>query len=466
MEFTSESQQLVETVLHGNYCIGCGACATVQGSPFKIKMDDYGNYVAYVDPQMDASEAGVKVLDICPFSGVSKNEDEIGAIVYPENIKNNDLGNYLKCFAGFVSEGDYRAKGSSGGFGKWLGATLLKENEVDFFVQVASNKTLSSNVPLFDYQVFDSAEEVINGSKSCYYPVTLEKVIKRIQEVDGRYAVTGVPCFIKTLRLLALQNEVLAARIRFTIANVCGGMKSANQAKMIGWQLGVHPDHLMAIDFRRKYTDRPASNKIYQVWSNLDQVERFQHDMKLVGTGWEGYFKPKACEYCDDVVGETADISLGDAWLPQYEKDPRGTSVMVVRNAILLRLLEKHHALHALHLEEISDETAVRSQAGGFRHKREALSFRVSRKEASKEWFPKKRIHSKQFVINNKRKLIYSQREKISQESHQIFLEALQKNDLNHFLQGVKPLDMEYRRLNKRSLIRKALSFLKRKIWK
>lgn len=77
-----------------------------------------------------------------------------------------------------------------------------------------------------------------------------------------------------------------------------------------------------------------------------------------------------------------------------------------------------------------------------------------------------KRIHFKQFVINNKRKLIYSQREKISQESHQIFLEALQMNDLNHFLQGVKPLDMEYRRLNKRSLIRKALSFLKRKIWK
>ena len=36
-----------------------------------------------------------------------------------------------------------------------------------------------------------------------------------------------------------------------------------------------------------------------------------------------------ACEFCDDVVGETADMSVGDAWLPGYVSDWRGTSVVV-----------------------------------------------------------------------------------------------------------------------------------------
>jgi len=44
-----EANILQSTVLAGNYCIGCGVCATVPGSPFRIKMDDFGNYVAFID---------------------------------------------------------------------------------------------------------------------------------------------------------------------------------------------------------------------------------------------------------------------------------------------------------------------------------------------------------------------------------------------------------------------------------
>ena len=46
-----------------------------------------------------------------------------------------------------------------------------------------------------------------------------------------------------------------------------------------------------------------------------------------------------ACNYCDDVVGETADISIGDAWLPKYSFDWRGKNLLVLRNTVLSELI-------------------------------------------------------------------------------------------------------------------------------
>ena len=39
------------------------------------------------------------------------------------------------------------------------------------------------------------------------------------------------------------------------------------------------------------------------------------------------YFKHNACNFCDDVFGETADITFMDAWLPEYVRDYKGTSL-------------------------------------------------------------------------------------------------------------------------------------------
>lgn len=456
-EKVSEILQLRDTVIAGNYCIGCGACAAIKGSPFKIEMDDYGNYVAQLGTTFQSNNQ-IELLRVCPFSGRSKNEDQLGDIFFPDNEKDNYIGNYLRCFAGYVAEDNYRVKGSSGGFGKWLGSVLLKENKIDYFVQVVGNSTSRSDVPLFDYQFISSAEEVINGSKSSYYPTTLASVIKKIEETNGRFAITGVPCFIKTLRLLSLQNELLASRICYTIGIVCGGMKSANQSKMIGWQLGVHPDNLIAIDFRRKSEDKPASKKYYQVWSNKDSIERFEIDSRILGTNYgAGYFKPNACDYCDDVVGETADVSLGDAWLPQYVKDPKGTSIVIVRNKELLQIIEKYIEQQVLCLDVIDRDSIVKSQEGGFRHRREALSYRLAKKERRGEWYPTKRVNANQFAISSKRIKIYSLREKIAKESHIVFLNALRSNDFNLFVRGMKPLDRKYLRANYGSIFNRGL---------
>src|ERR1035437_761752 len=461
----TEAKELYENIIKNNYCIGCGACASVKDSPFKMQMDEYGNIIAHPYKNLDDNKA--RVLSICPFSNHAKNEDEIGEIFFSE-IKNKDskIGKYVECFAGYVKEGPYREKGSSGGLGKWLGYMLLKENKIDYLVQVLPNQSNDPKQILFDYAIISDKDEVLRGSKSAYYPVTLENILRTMRETEGRYAITGVPCFIKTLRLLACEEEILKKRIKYTIGIICGGMKSANHSKLIGWQLGVKPENLVGIDFRRKYKDKPASNKIYQVWSNLDTIERYKDSFEIYGTEWgAGYFKPNVCDYCDDVVGETADVSVGDAWLPQFVNDPNGTSIMVIRNYDISEIVNRYKINNILILHSLSAEEVANSQEGGFRHRREELYFKIAKKEKRGGWYPKKRISANEYKITKKRKIIYSLREKIARQSHISFLNALNKKDLSIFLKEMNSLIKKYHRANYGSLLFRVIRKFKKKIY-
>lgn len=441
----TESSDLSAKVIKNGYCIGCGACAAVPGSPFEMKMDEYGNMVATAS--MDTEESNAEVLDVCPFSNEAANEDEISDELFPSaDAGDRYIGKYIDCYAGYVNEGEFRQKGSSGGLGKWLGHTLLAEDKVDYLVQVYPNDSGMPGEALFDYKFIADKDEVIKGSRSSYYPVTLAEVIKKIREREGRYAITGVPCFIKAARLLSRKDRVLAERIKYTIGVICGGMKSANHSKIIAWQLGVKPDELVAIDFRRKYADRPASHKIYQVWSAQDDKERYRDAGQIFGTDWgSGYFKPNACDFCDDVVGETADISIGDAWLEKYVNDPEGTSIMVIRNNDIADLFKRHIQNGNIKMDSISAEDVRVSQEGGFRHRREGLSHRLSKLEKSGKWHPRKRVQAGEFEIDRQRRNIYNLREKISKQSHISAHKAIAKGNLDIFFREMMPLKKKYR---------------------
>lgn len=459
----TEARKLSETVIKNGYCIGCGACSTVKDSPFSMELNSQGNIIACANEEsLDRSKA--EVLKICPFSGESKNENEISDIFFPDITNKSDkIGRYIASYVGYVKQNNFREKGSSGGIGKWIGYTLLENNEIDYFIQLKSSQSNESNKLLFTYSIFTDKESVIEGSKSAYYPTTLTEVIEIIKNNEGRYAITGIPCNIKALRLLSLNDEVLKDRIRYTIGIICGGMKSANHSLMVGWQLGVHPKNLIGIDFRRKYLNRPADQKIYQVWSNKDNNERFKDSTKIYGTDYgSGFFKPKPCDFCDDVVSETADVSVGDAWLNEYSKDPKGNSLIIVRNKKLDELLNKYKSDNTIQLDRISEDEAAQAQAGGFRHRREGLSYRISKKENSNEWFPIKRVVSNQFEISTKRKKIYDLREKIAAQSHLSFEKALKNDKIEIFYDEMNPIFNEYKALNEVSNVRIFLRKVKR----
>ena len=58
-------------------------------------------------------------------------------------------------------------------------------------------------------------------------------VLEEIRTSPGRYAVVGIPCFIKAVHLARAADPILRERIVYTLGLVCGHMKSARFAESL-----------------------------------------------------------------------------------------------------------------------------------------------------------------------------------------------------------------------------------------
>ncbi|QFK72920.1 coenzyme F420 hydrogenase [Pradoshia sp. D12] len=458
-------KELMDTVVRNDYCIGCGVCASLQGSPLSMKLNEDGKYIPFLGGKSEKEEIDVDVLAVCPFSNKSKKETEIGNELFNQENNatfNQFTGFFIKNYAGYVTEGNYRKNGSSGGMGSWITAQLLKLDLVDAIIHVKSSNE-EKNI-LFEYQISYNEEELLKGTKSRYYPVEMSHVLEFVKSNPGRYAIVGIPCFIKSIRLLADQDTAIKESIKFCIALVCGHLKSDMFAKSIGWELGIEPEQLKEIDFRKKLEDRYASDYGVEVvgLKEGNTVVASKPTKELYTTNWgHGLFKYNACEFCDDILGETADITVGDAWLPEYVKESLGTNIIVVRNPLLQKIIENN--LDKVHLDEISTEKIYQSQASGIRHRREGLAYRLYLKDKKGEWRPNKRTNPSK-NISSKRKQVYEKRELLYKESFIAYKTALKNQDFKAFVNYMNPIISEYDKIVSPSKVRMGLSKVKREM--
>jgi coenzyme F420-reducing hydrogenase beta subunit len=405
-------------VARAGLCIGCGSCVAREPAAH-VQLDRFGNYRPAGDPRW-LSARSADLARTCPFSPVARNEDELAAELFPQAARAHPLlGRYESAYVGYVEEDRFRDEGSSGGLSSWVLAELLRSDLVDGVAHVVAADDPGRDGRFFHYRISRTEEEIRAGAKSRYYPVELSEVLRTIRSVPGRYAVVGVPCFVKAVQLLRREDPVVRERIAFTVGLFCGHMKSARLVESFALQMGVAIEDVQSVDFRLKDAGRPAN--WYRASLTLRDGRTEQMDWWDLADGdWgSGFFQNSACNACDDVVGETADISLGDAWVEPYTSDGRGTNVAIVRSPVLARLLENGAAAGRLHLEPAGEELLVETQAAGFRQRREGLSYRLSWRQRGLR--PRKRVAPQRSGLSWRRKLIYRMRSLISYWSHRVF---------------------------------------------
>jgi len=452
-------------VLQGNFCIGCGACAAVPDSPIMIKMNEYGMYTATTE-NLKYKNAKIDLSMSCPFANERENEDTIGQRLFG-NICQHDrrIGYYLKVYAGFVKEDEFRALGSSGGLTTWLLTEMLTQGYIGGVIHVRPclESTTSDGI-LFKYAVSDTVEDIRKGAKSRYYPIEMSEALSQIRNRAEKFAFVGVPCFVKAVRLLSMADKAFEEKINFAISLFCGHLKSAKYVDYLVRKMGVNPKNVTYVDFRKKLTTSASDYAIEVVERrNNEEIRHVKPMREIVRDPWgTGIFKYNACDYCDDVAGETADISLGDAWLPRYAKDPLGTNIIVVRNPKILEILEEGRTNGKLHLEELSLTDVVASQEGNFRHRQDELSYRLFLKEKNGEWYPKKRTAPNENAITKKRQKIQRLRIKMAKISHEAYLKAESQDNVKTFDNIMDPIIRRYRKLYSGNLIARVARKIKR----
>ncbi|MEH6305212.1 Coenzyme F420 hydrogenase/dehydrogenase, beta subunit C-terminal domain [Olivibacter sp. CPCC 100613] len=469
---TSSITQLFDTVVSGGYCIGCGACAALEGSPINIGLDSFGRLVAQKNVS-DGDEAlsSLPVADVCPFSNYSKNEDELGKSLFGQNAQYRDkLGYHISTYAGYVKESGFRSQGSSGGMGSWIACTMLAKGMIDGVIHVKQKRPTEDDPRLFYYNISTTAEEVGEGAKSKYYPVELSEVIHFVRNNKRKYLLVGVPCFIKAVRLLSNQDPIIKERVAYCVGLVCGHLKSSKFAEMFSWQCGIAPRNLLSIDFRTKLEGFGANQYGVTVtgYKGGQQVRRVSPPVNtMYGTNWGlGFFKYQACDYCDDVVAETADITIGDAWLPQYVGDGLGTNIIIVRNPLIQSLVEDAERSGKINLDLLSPDDVIESQRAGFYHRREGLAYRLLLKDKQSQWRPRKRVSANSQKLSRKIRRRFRLREIMAEESHIGFKKAVEANNFSVFEAYMAPIVTDYYRQYAAPLWRRIGSDLKKHIKK
>ena len=383
-------------------CIGCGSCAE------RMRWDKNG----FLKPVVGAAPA--TFAQQCPFSPAAPNEDEIAASRFPDApTADPRIGRFEAAYVGHAAEDPFRRNGSSGGLTNWVAAELLRTGAVDGIAHVAPTDPGTGSH--FAYRISRSFDELSSGAKSRYYPVELSQVLREIRTTPGRYAVVGIPCFIKAIHLLRRVDPLIQERVTHTLGLFCGHMKSAAMVESFAWQLGTELKRVRALDYRIKDENRPAN--WYRAHLDLEGGGAAEQDWWHLADGdWgAGFLQNPACNWCDDVVAETADIAFGDAWVEPYSSDGRGTNVVVVRAKELIAMIEGAIADGRLDLQPVDAEFIVRTQAAGLRHRRDGLAYRLTWRKG--RFAPRKRVEPSA-ALPIRRKLVYRMRYSIARLSH------------------------------------------------
>lgn len=429
------------------YSEASGTIAAVDQN-VKISLNDYGEYEETIVGV--GKEPSSLIEKVSPSFWTDGDETQVAEGLYgglQEVQYDERLGYYLKLYAGHVVEGDFRKHASSGGMGTWILAELLKCGLVDGVIHVKKNDDPNCAV-LFKYSISRSIDEVMQGAKTRYYPVELSGVIETIKNGSGKYAVIGIPSFVMSLRLLAKQDPLVGSRLAFFVGLICGHQKSSKFADAMAWQVGIKPGMLTDIDFRKKIDGSRSSDYGVELTGFVDgkKYTVVKKARELMGQNWGmGFFKSFASDYTDDVFNETADITLGDAWLSDYVNDSRGNNVVIVRDQVVSNLIQKAIGDGRLKMDDIDAETIFKSQASHYRHTHDELAYRLYKKDREGSWRPKKRVAASP-RLSCTRKRIQDLREIVAQESHSAFRAAVERDDYEYFSNRMNRVCLKYRR--------------------
>lgn len=431
------------------YDFGTGIWSNVNKS-IEIKMNSQGEYINNFTKNIDEfTDEELILLKNTNSVFSDRTEDSISKDLFNKvpNIKyNKKIGYYLDLYAGYVREGDFRENASSGGFGTWIFKELIEQGYVDGIIHV---KESSSDDLLFEYGISKTIEEISAGSKTKYYPVEMSKILNLVKKMPGKYAIIGLPSFVMDIRLLTESDPIFKERIRFIIGLVCGHQKSTKFADFLAWQCGVRPGTLKSINFRKKNDNLPSDVYGIEVTGEVNGISKTvtKNINDIFGYDWgQAFFKVRASDFTDDVMNETADVTLGDAWLPNYTKDSKGNNIIIVRNPTINKIIKNGIMENRVNLDRLEENDIILSQIAHFRHTQDELGYRLYKKESKKEWFPHKRINPNNQLSFFRRK-VQDLREKICMRVPVYYQEAVDRNDFTYFVKKMQPIVKSYRLL-------------------
>jgi coenzyme F420 hydrogenase subunit beta len=303
---------------------------------------------------------------VCP--GPSVNFEQLAERFLDGDRDDPRLGRFLSCHIGHARDEGIRWNAASGGI---VTALLVAGLQTQLF-DGALVTQMDPESPLKPMPILATTEEEIRaatGSKYC--PVAANLELREILDSDGKFAVVGLPCHIHGLRMAQTRIPKLREKVAICIALFCGLNMSP-----LGTRVALQRRHLVVDEveeLRYRGQGWPGDLQV-----RLRDGQTYSEPLfSYFGTAFSAY-EMYRCTLCSDAFGELADISCGDAWLPEYRaNDDQGTSVVIVRDTRGRDLLASVGQA-ALDLAQLAVDQTAQSQRNALLWKKEWLQAKTS----------------------------------------------------------------------------------------
>jgi coenzyme F420 hydrogenase subunit beta len=362
---------IADVVAATELCSSCGACAgACPTSGLRMTMSNHGDLV----PELVGACLDKCSLCIsgCPFSSGLYDPRPLNRKLFGSEDSGSafheNVGWNCGCLAGAVRSKAKRSAAASGGLVTWCLETLLQQGLVDKVAVVKFDPR--PNGSLFRFMSTSDPATVADSSGSVYHPVDISDVLREILNSPLRWAVVGVPCLCTAIR----QSRRASARVRYLFGLACGMYQNTMYTEFLLARSGISRGAVGRISYREKRDARAADDPVFRAYGPSGEQGRAVHyDGEPYFLGRHGHFRLAACDSCMDVFAETADAAFMDAWLPDFMKDMRGTSIVIMRSQKVRDLFEAGRTDGSLDVAPLEISLAARSQNAHIRRKQELI---------------------------------------------------------------------------------------------
>jgi coenzyme F420 hydrogenase subunit beta len=344
----------ISEVARAGLCTGCGTCvamcpvdAVVMGIDRKK-----GIYLPRLDHKK-CTGCGI-CIEVCP--GHAVDFDGLNREIFGKVPEDALLGNYTGCYTGHAVDENIRYHSASGGIVSALLVFALEQGLINGALVTRMNRERPLEPQPF---IARTREEILEAARSKYCPVPANVALKEILRApEGeRFAVVGLPCHVHGLRKAELVNKKLKERITLSLGLFCGRTSTFTGLSFILKKLKIKEHDVASLNFRGE--GWPGGYSI--VLQNGSRRFTPHGNAWLM---WGIFFNPQRCKQCADGCADIADISCGDAWLPEFSHNESGESIIMRRSEVGKALLEKALEMGALEIKPCIRDDVVKSQTG------------------------------------------------------------------------------------------------------
>lgn len=285
--------------------------------------------------------------DACPGKGV--DYPAAARALFGRLPQNWLMGCHERLYVGHAAAEDIRRRGASGGVITQTLIYLLEAGRIDGAVVLQQGQPRPW---LAQPVIAQSPDEIIAASQSVYIPAAVNTILPQMEAFAGRLAYVGLPDQVASLRCLQQAGHEGALKVEYVLgpyvgtAMYLGAIESFLRANNV-----QSLEEITSLRYREG--EWPGHLQIALRDGRILRAKKFYYNYLIP------FYITQASLQAVDFTNELTDISVGDAWHPQYEVQGQGYSVVVARSRRADDLLQEMIGEGYLVLEEASADEAM-----------------------------------------------------------------------------------------------------------